>query len=206
MDLLGFEIRYFFGGFIMEKLKNPRFLVAASLLAALTFIATTVIKIPTPTFGYIHIGDGFVLLAGLLLGPVTGGLAAGIGSALSDILGGYASWAPATFIIKFLTAATASLLYSAATKNKENKTKRLYLLLPAAAAELVMTLGYFFYNIIFLSLINTGSERVALASAVTASVAEIPFNLMQALFGIVILLLCYPILSRVSERYMTSLH
>ena len=190
----------------MKNLRSPRFLVAASLLAALTFVATTVIKIPTPTLGYIHIGDSFVLISGLLLGPVAGGLAAGIGSALSDILGGYASWAPATFIIKFLTAATASVLFSAVAKNKENKTKRPYLLLPSVAAELVMTLGYFLYNIIFLSLISTGSERVAVASAVTASVAEIPFNLMQALFGIVILLLCYPILSRVSERYMISRH
>ncbi|MCR5650091.1 MAG: ECF transporter S component [Lachnospiraceae bacterium] len=190
----------------MKLLSSTRILVAAALLSALVFISTTVIKIPTPTFGYIHIGDGFVLLSGLLLGPVAGGLAAGFGSALSDIIGGYASWAPATFMIKFLTAATASLLFSLLTKNRETKTKRLYLLLPSVAAELVMTLGYFLYNIIFLSFINTGSERTALASAVTLSAAEIPFNLMQALFGMIILLLCYPILSRVSERYMISRH
>ena len=35
-----------------------RKLVMAALLAALTYVATTVIKIPTPTGGYVHPGDG----------------------------------------------------------------------------------------------------------------------------------------------------
>ena len=46
-----------------------RKLVMAALLAALTYVATTVIKIPTPTGGYVHPGDGMVLLSGWLLGP-----------------------------------------------------------------------------------------------------------------------------------------
>ncbi len=40
-----------------------------TLLAAFTCIATMIIKIPTPTFGYIHLGDGLVLLCGIILGP-----------------------------------------------------------------------------------------------------------------------------------------
>ncbi len=185
----------------MKDLKSTRFLVAASLFAALVFVATMVIKIPTPVFGYVHIGDGLVLISGLLLGPLAGGLAAGLGSMLSDLLGGYPSWAAATFIIKFLTASSAFLVFKKLSKG-QNKPKRLHLLLAGAAGELVMTLGYFIYNIIYLTLISSGSERASLASAVTLSLAEIPFNLMQGLIGIIILLLCYPILSRVSERYM----
>ena len=69
-----------------------RKLVMAALLAALTYVATTVIKIPTPTGGYVHPGDGMVLLSGWLLGPWWGGAAAGIGSMLVDLLGGYASF------------------------------------------------------------------------------------------------------------------
>ena len=45
--------------------QNIKKLVTAALLAAMTCVATMIIKIPTPTFGYIHPGDGFVL-AGLL--------------------------------------------------------------------------------------------------------------------------------------------
>ena len=40
--------------------KNIRKLVLAALLAALTAVATMIIRIPTPTQGYIHLGDGWV--------------------------------------------------------------------------------------------------------------------------------------------------
>ena len=60
--------------------QNIKKLVTAALLAAMTCVATMIIKIPTPTFGYIHPGDGFVLLCGVVLGPLPGALAAGIGS------------------------------------------------------------------------------------------------------------------------------
>ena len=67
-----------------------RKIVIAALLAAFTCIATMSIRIPTPgTGGYIHPGDAIVLLSGIILGPGYGFLAAGIGSALADLLGGY---------------------------------------------------------------------------------------------------------------------
>lgn len=83
--------------------QNIKKLVTAALLSAMTCVATMIIKIPTPTFGYIHPGDGFVLLCGVVLGPLPGALAAGIGSMFSDIFSGYVTWAPATFIIKALS-------------------------------------------------------------------------------------------------------
>ena len=85
--------------------------VVAALFAALTCICTMIIKIPTPTGGYIHPGDGMVLLCGIILGPGMGALAAGIGSMLSDLFGGYMAWVPATLIIKALSAATAGVLF-----------------------------------------------------------------------------------------------
>lgn len=60
-------------------------IVTAALLAAMTCIATMIIKIPTPTLGYIHLGDGFVLLCGIVLGPWGGVLAAGIVSSAAGI-------------------------------------------------------------------------------------------------------------------------
>ena len=54
-------------------------LVIAALLAAMTCVATMVIKIPlTATGGYINLGDCIVVLSGILLGPLYGGLAAGL--------------------------------------------------------------------------------------------------------------------------------
>ena len=64
-------------------------LVIAALMTAFTCIATMVIKISTPTFGYIHLGDGMVLLSGIVLGPAAGALAAGAGSMLSVLGAGY---------------------------------------------------------------------------------------------------------------------
>ena len=83
-------------------MKNTKKLVIGALMAALTCIATMIIKIPTPTLGYIHLGDGLVLLCGIVLGPLGGALSAGIGSMFADIFSGYASWAPATLKSKRL--------------------------------------------------------------------------------------------------------
>ena len=86
-------------------------MVTAALLAAFTCIATMIIKIPTPTFGYIHLGDGLVLLCGIILGPGIGALAAGIGSMFADIFSGYMTWAPATLIIMATSCLKQVLLH-----------------------------------------------------------------------------------------------
>jgi len=180
----------------MKKLKDTKVLVAAALMASLTFVATVVLKFPTPAFGYVHIGDGFVLLSGLLLGPITGGLSAGIGSMLSDLLGGYPAWAPGTFVIKFLTAMTASAVFSVLKDRGNVKYKRFYTALAGIAGELVMIAGYFIYNIFMLMLVNSGESRTAIYSAVTQSVAEIPFNLMQGMTGMIVCVVLYPLFRR----------
>ena len=177
---------------MMEKDKT-RTLVLAALMAALTYITTTVVKIPTPTMGYVHIGDSFVLLSGIILGPVTGGLSAGIGSMLSDLLGGYPLWAPGTFTVKLLTAMVAGQVY-----------KRLHLsakaLISGIAGEVVMIIGYFLYNIVMLTIFNVGSEAVTLYAAAFQSLTEIPFNVAQAVVGIAIASVLLPVLKRLPVR------
>ena len=60
--------------------KSLKKLVMAALFAALSCVATYIIKIPTPgTGGYIHPGDAIVILSGVFLGPVYGLFAGGIG-------------------------------------------------------------------------------------------------------------------------------
>lgn len=78
-------------------------LVYTALMTALVFVATFTIKVPVPfTNGYIHPGDSMVFLAGLLLGPFYGAFAAGIGSALADLIAGYTFWMIPTLLIKGL--------------------------------------------------------------------------------------------------------
>ena len=84
---------------------NLKKVVMTALFAALTCAATMSIRIPTPgTGGYIHPGGALVILSGVILGPAYGFLAGGIGSALSDLLGGYFLYVPITLIIKGLVA------------------------------------------------------------------------------------------------------
>lgn len=176
-------------------------IVKAAVFAALTFVATFAIKIQTPTFGYIHIGDSFVLLSGFILGGSLGALAAGIGSGLSDLIAGYAIWIPGTFIIKFLVALVAYFAFAALSRifNSANKFPVGLLIVSGLAGELVMVAGYFFYNIIVISLTAGGFSGAALASAITESAAEIPFNIVQGTVGIILATLLYPIVKRVSK-------
>ena len=86
-------------------------LVLAALMAALCTLLTLVIRIPSPMGGYLNLGDCAVLLSAWLLGPAAGAAAAGLGSALADLLG-YPLYAPATLVIKALMAAAAGGIFS----------------------------------------------------------------------------------------------
>jgi uncharacterized membrane protein len=76
-------------------------LVITSMLAALIFVFTYLIKIPVNASGaYMNIGDCVIYCSGLLVGGPWAAAAAGIGSALSDLLLGFPVYAPATLVIK----------------------------------------------------------------------------------------------------------
>lgn len=172
---------------------NTKKIIFAALMAALTFIGSMIIKVPTPTNGYIHPGDGFVLLSGLLLGPIYGSLAAGIGSALSDLIGGYFIYVPATFIIKAATAFVASLVFSAVCKLlvKQQKSNNLPALIAAGIlGESIMVLGYFIFEIFMLSIVN----QISLHAGIISAIAGIIPNIIQGIFGIIISTVLHPIL------------
>ena len=87
-------------------------IILAALFAALTCAATHVLPYSNPWNGrLIHPGDAIVILSGIILGPAYGFLAAGIGSCMSDLLGGYLNYVPITFLIKGLVALFAALIY-----------------------------------------------------------------------------------------------
>lgn len=117
--------------------------ILSALFAAIICVSTFIIKIPVAvTGGYINMGDCFVLLGGIVLGPVYSFLAAGLGSALADILSGYAIYAPATFLIKGLMALVIALLF----KFSKSKYNIFSLLLFGLISEAIMVAGYFIYE------------------------------------------------------------
>ena len=175
--------------------------VVSALFAALTCICTMIIKIPTPTGGYIHPGDGMVLLCGIVLGPGMGALAAGIGSMLSDLFSGYMVWVPATFIIKELTAMVAGVLFSKTRQmlsgNKAASTVRT--ILGGIIGEAIMVFGYFLFEIGLNAASNGGFTAAAIAGGIAYSAAGIPANIVQGVTGIVIACVLLPILSQIPD-------
>ena len=180
--------------------KSTKRLVIAALMAAFTCVATMIIKVPTPTLGYIHLGDGLVLLCGIVLGPVTGSLAAGIGSMFADIFSGYVSWAPATLIIKALTAGVSGLLFHKFVKRTESAVSRsVCVIVSGLIGEAIMVIGYFLYEAGLAAFGSGGFTTAALAAGIASSATGIPFNIVQGVVGIIISLVLLPILLKISD-------
>ena len=146
-----------------NQIKN---LVFAALLAALACVATLVLTVPSPTGGYMNLGDTVVVLSAYLLGPWWGAAAAGIGSMLADLFAGYPAYAPATLVIKAVMALLAAGLYKALGK------KNWAFIVCAVAAEAVMVVGYWLYD-------------GFLMGSVMGAAVGIPSNLVQAAFGLI---------------------
>lgn len=147
-------------------------LVQTALFAALSCVATMVVHIPVPaTGGYLNLGDAFVLLGALLLGPACGFAAGGVGSMLADLLAGYPQYAPGTLLIKGLSGLAAVLLWRALGGKKPGRH------LPALAAacltgEAVMVLGYFVYEAWALGY-GLGAAAAVLGNAVQGAVGAL---------------------------------
>lgn len=172
------------------KNASLRKIIFAALMAALTTVATMIIRIPTPTQGYIHLGDGMVLLCGALLGPGLGALAAGIGSMLSDLFAGYMSYVPGTFVIKALTAMVGGWLYLRLSAGADRRAVPVRVVLSGIPAEAVMVIGYFLYEMGME--VAMGSNAAAAATAVAVG---IPMNIVQGVAGIIVCAVLLPVLS-----------
>ena len=162
--------------------KKIRKLVLAALFAALTAVMTMAIRVPSPMGGYLNLGDCAVLLAGWVLGPLSGALAAGLGSMLADLLG-YPLYAPGTLVIKGLMAAAAALLFRALRGRSFPQPAAMAV--SGAAAEAVMVGGYFLYEAL--------PFPVGLGMG---ALANVPFNVIQGVFGLAAAAGVYLLLTR----------
>ncbi len=144
-------------------------IVIAAMLAALVCIATMMIRIPSPLKGYLNLGDGVVLLAGWMLSPLYGFLAAGVGSALADLFSGYVVYAPATFVIKGLMAIAAHYGFQLFRNMIGSHPSRIA---AGIVAELIMVFGYFVFE--------------GFLYGFGPSVVNIPANGVQGIAGLIL--------------------
>jgi uncharacterized membrane protein len=147
---------------------GSRELAAIAVMAALCFVATYSIMIPIPaTSGYFNIGDVFVIISGLVFGPIVGGIAGGLGPALSDLIGGYYFFVPFTLIIKGCEGLVAGYVGGRLATAKLNRV-----VLAWALGGACVVVGYFVVETIFFG--------------VPAAVVEVPVNLLQVIVAGVI--------------------
>ena len=150
------------------------------MLAALIFVATSFFKLPVSiTQGYIHLGDGFILLGAALLGN-TAIIAAALGSALADLLGGYTMYILPTFLIK---GAVALVAVAALAKERPLWVRIAGMIM----AEAVMVLGYFLV------------EWLVLGYGLAAASGAVFPNIVQGLSGVIIGVVLLPLMKRVKN-------
>ena len=85
-------------------------LAFAAIFAALTYVVFTYLSIPIPTPGgkvSVHLGNAFVVLGALLLGPLYGAIGLTIGDLIDPV---YIVEAPVTFVVKLLVGVIAGLI------------------------------------------------------------------------------------------------
>ncbi len=135
----------------------------AGIMASLTTVATALVQIYIPaTRGYLNFGDIIIFISAFTLGPLVGGFAGGVGSALSDILTGYAYFSPFTLIIKGAEGIIAGLISNRLSKRRD--------IVAVIIGGTEMVSGYFLAEFFGLS-----EGWVALS--------EVPANILQIAVG-----------------------
>lgn len=115
------------------------------VFAALVFVSS-MISIPIPvaigSVTRIHLGNIFCLLSGFILGPVGGGLAAGLGSALYDLTNpAYIASAPFTFLFKFVLACVCGLVAYIGNHRGGSHKLNIAAAVSGSAAYMILYLG-----------------------------------------------------------------
>jgi uncharacterized membrane protein len=149
-------------------------IIAAAIFAALVFVVTSQIPpIPIPaTSGYFNIGETTIYVAALIFGPLVGALAGGIGSALSDVFLGFALFAPGTLFIKGGEGLIVGFLNTKLRRRISNLT--VCATISVIAGGLEMIVGYFLY------------EQFVIGYPFAFAIAEVPFNIVQMLIGLIV--------------------
>ena len=162
--------------------EKVRLIVRIATLCALVCVVTISMPIPIPNMSgaYVNAGDAIVYTCAYMLGGAWGALAAGIGSAVADLILGSMLYAPATLLIKGLMAFIAGRLMA---RGSGSFKSRLFAL---ALGGAVMPLGYFLYESILYGL--------------APAAAGLPFNLIQYVGGVALGLFLVQAVDRVLGR------
>lgn len=165
-------------------------LVMVGVMAAVCFVTTMFLKfeIPTPTGPtMIKVANVFCLLAGMMLGGIKGGLAAGIGSFLFDLTNpAFISDAPITFLNFFLMAFVCGIIFNLAEKSKSKGMFIVWTVLAAVGGQAVY---------VFLRMGKEILRLVLAGSTLEAAVGGNMIKLVSSLVNMAIAVPCAVILA-----------
>ncbi len=170
-------------------------IAVTGLMAAFVFTATYLrIEIPTPMGKtMLHFGNIFCLLSGLLLGAKKGGAAAGIGSMIFDILGGWADSAPFTLVFKFLMAYLCGKI---AYSGKHQATSLPFNIIGAVTGSLTYTalyIGKTFFTGYYLN-------HLALEAVIADIIPKLTASLTNGVTAVVVSIILLPIFRQVMNK------
>lgn len=133
-----------------------------ALMAALVFVLTVVIRLPTAAGGYLHLGDSAIAFSALAFGPWIGGLAGGLGTGLADLYGGYPQFALISFVVHGLQGWVMGLLV-------QRRLRPGIVILAVLSGSAIVVAGYFLAEIFMVG--------------TAAALSEVPGNTVQSLVG-----------------------
>lgn len=155
----------------MEKKAQKISLLAIS--TAVVAVFTMAVRIPMPaTGGYVSLCDAAIFFVSIAFGPLAGFLSGGLGTALSDMLGGYPQWAAISFLVHGLEGLAVGLIM------KKENALILRKAVSVALTSIIVAFGYFLLTGLFLD-------------SYVAAAAEIVPNLIQGVVGGVAGLILY---------------
>ena len=172
-------------------------IVTVGVMAAIIFVITYFIRIPIPTpvgETQLKLANAFCLLAGILFGGVKGGLAAGIGSMIFDLLNPkYIASAPFTLVFFFLMAFICGII--ANIKSEDGEQKFGFVLLGSIVGALSYTFLYITKSVI--TLVVSGSD---FAAAFIACTPKLVTSLINAAIAVVIANILAPVLRKALKK------
>lgn len=171
-------------------------IVVIGLMAALCYISFMFLQIKIPTLGgftSFHLGNTFCVLASLLLGGVSGGVAGAIGMGIGDLLDpSYVIVAPKTIILKLgigiVTGLVAHRLFH--IQHQQGKALWKAVFLSTLAGMLFNVIGEpifsYFYTAFILGAPDNAAKALASWNAITTSINAIIAVILSTILYMVI--------------------
>jgi uncharacterized membrane protein len=156
-----------------KNLSRTKELVLNGLLISLVFIGTKFINIRLPISingGLIHMGNVMLFMISLVFGPRRGAISGAFGMAIFDILSGWITWAPFTFIIRGLMGYVIGKIAYGENSSGKNFFKNLFGIF---VGGIIMITGYYITEVI-------------LYGNFLAPITSIPGNIVQILIGAIV--------------------